>query len=127
LAYSSTESGNPEIYVRPFPETGSAKWQVSTAGGTQPQWARSGRELIYLNGKNEMVSAAIRPGATFSVGEQRVLFSAGAFALGGGIHSYAVSPDDRRFVMLREGEAVQQSELIVAENWLQELKAKAGR
>ncbi|HEY7637705.1 MAG TPA: protein kinase [Gemmatimonadales bacterium] len=127
LAYSSTESGNPEIYVRPFPETGSAKWQVSTAGGTQPQWARSGRELFYINGKNEMVSAAIRPGATFSVGEQRVLFSAGAFALGGGIHSYAVSPDDRRFVMLREGEAVQQSELIVAENWLQELKAKAGR
>jgi Tol biopolymer transport system component len=127
LAYSSTESGNPEIYVRPFPETGSAKWQVSTAGGSQPQWSRSGRELFYINGKNEMVSAAIRPGAAFSVGEQRVLFSTGGFAPGGGIHSYAVSPDDRRFVMLREGEATQQSELVLAENWLQELKARAPR
>jgi eukaryotic-like serine/threonine-protein kinase len=127
LAYSSTESGNPEIYVRPFPETGTAKWQVSTAGGSQPQWARSGRELFYINGKNQMVSAAIRPGAAFSVGEQRVLFSTSAFAAGGGVHSYAVSPDDRRFVMLREGEAVQQSELVLAQNWLQELKARAPR
>ncbi len=124
LAYSSTESGNPEIYVRPFPETGSAKWQVSTAGGSQPQWAGSGRELFYINGKNEMVSAAIRPGTAFSVGEQRVLFSTGGFTQGGGIHSYAVSPDDRRFVMLREGEATQQSELVLAEHWLQELKAR---
>jgi Tol biopolymer transport system component len=125
LAYSSTESGNPEIYVRPFPETGSAKWQVSTAGGTQPQWARSGRELFYINGKNEMVSASVRPGTAFAVGEQHILFSTAAFAGGGGVHSYAVSPYDRRFVMLREGETVQQSELVLAENWLQELKSKA--
>jgi len=56
-----------------------------------------------------------------------VLFSTSAFAAGGGVHSYAVSPDDRRFVMLREGEAVQQSELVLAQNWLQELKARAAR
>ena len=126
LAYSSTESGNPEVYVRPFPETGSAKWQVSTAGGSQPRWAGSGRELFYINGKNEMVSATIRPGAAFSVQEQRVLFSTGAFTPGGGVHSYAVSPDDRRFVMLREGDAVQQSELVLAEHWLDELRARTG-
>jgi serine/threonine-protein kinase len=73
LAYQSNESGTFEVYVRPFPETGSAKWQVSTAGGNEPKWANSGRELFYINGKSEMVSAAVRPGATFSVGEQRIL------------------------------------------------------
>ena len=99
---------------------------MSTAGGSQPQWAGSGRELFYINGKNEMVSATIRPGAAFSVQEQRVLFSAGAFTPGGGVHSYVVSPDDRRFVMLREGDAVQQSELVFAEHWLDELRARAG-
>ncbi len=124
LAYTSTESGNPEVYVRPFPETGTAKWQVSTAGGNEPQWARSGRELFYINGKNEMVSAEVRPGAAFSVGEQRVLFSAAPFAGGGGIHSYSVSPDDRRFVMMREAEAAQQSELVFAEHWIQGLMAR---
>ena len=36
-----------------------------------------------------------------------------------------MSPDDKRFLMVREGEASQQSELIVAENWLQQLKGHA--
>ena len=36
----------------------------------------TGRELFYINGKSEMVSAEIPAGATFSVGKQRTLFSA---------------------------------------------------
>ncbi len=127
LAYASNESGSFEIYVRPFPETGTAKWQVSTAGGAEPKWSATGRELFYINGKSDMVSAQVRPGAAFSVGEQRVLFSTAPFAAGGGIHSYGVSPDDRRFVVMREGEATQQSELVVAENWLQETMGKAAK
>jgi hypothetical protein len=59
-----------------FPETSSAKWQVSTAGGSQPVWSKSGRQLYYLSGKNELVAADIRPGATFAVGEQRALWGA---------------------------------------------------
>src|SRR5262249_977194 len=47
LAYQSNESGRNEIYVRPFPNVTAAKWLVSTAGGNQPLWARSGRELFY--------------------------------------------------------------------------------
>jgi serine/threonine-protein kinase len=125
LAYGSNESGATEVYVRPFPETATAKWQVSTAGGSEPAWARSGRELFYINGKSDLVSAEIRPGAAFSVGQQRVLFSVAPFVRAGSIHSYAVSPDDRRFVIVREGEASQQSELILAEHWLQELKARS--
>ncbi|MGH7512389.1 MAG: protein kinase domain-containing protein, partial [Gemmatimonadales bacterium] len=125
LAYGSDESGTMEIYVRPFPETATAKWQVSTAGGTEPTWANSGHELFYINGRSEMVSAEIRPGAAFSVGEQHSLFSMGPFVRSGSIHSYALSPDDKRFVMIREGDASQQGELVLAEHWLQELKAKA--
>ena len=72
-----------------------------------------------------MVSADIRPGAAFSVGEQHVLFSMAPFVRAGAIHSYAVAPDDRRFLMVREGDASQQGELVLAEHWLQELKARA--
>jgi eukaryotic-like serine/threonine-protein kinase len=124
LAYSSNESGVAEIYVRPFPQTATAKWQVSTAGGREPAWARSGRELFYLNGKAEMVSAEVQTGATFSVGKQRVLFPASEFARPGPVPSFSVSLDDKRFLMVREGEASQQSELIVAEHWLEELRGK---
>jgi hypothetical protein len=114
-----------EVYVRPFPETATAKWQVSTAGGAEPVWANSGRELFYINGKSELVSAEIRAGAAFSVGEQHVLFSMAPFVRFGSYPSYAVAPDDRRFLMVREGDASQQGELVVAEHWLQELKARA--
>ena len=124
LAYNSNESGVPEVYVRPFPETATAKWQVSTAGGREPAWARSGRELFYLNGRAEMVAAEVQTGTTFSVGKQRVLFPASDFARPGPVPSFWVSPDDKRFLMVREGEASQQSELIVAENWLEGLKGK---
>ena len=33
LAYASNESGTFEIFVRPFPDAQSARWQVSTGGG----------------------------------------------------------------------------------------------
>jgi Tol biopolymer transport system component len=124
LAYSSTESGTAEIYVRPFPEVASARWQVSTSGGSEPLWAHSGRELFYLNGHREMVSADIRPGADFVVGQQRILFPAVAYSGGGTYPNYDVTPDDRRFVMVRGVTAAGESELILVENWFEELKGR---
>jgi Tol biopolymer transport system component len=124
LAYSSTESGTAEVYVRPFPETSTAKWQVSTSGGGQPLWAASGRELFYINGKRELVAAEIKPGASFVVGEQRALFSTAPYTVGAGIHSYAVTADGRRFMMTQEGEPLQESELVVAQGWLQQNMGK---
>ena len=97
---------------------------MSTAGGTEPAWSSTGRELLYINGKTDMVSAEIPPGATFSVGRQRTLFSVAQLSRGGPVHSFSLSPDDKRFLMVREGETAQQSELILAENGLQELTGR---
>ena len=127
LAYASTESGTAEVYVRPFPETASAKWQVSTQGGAEPSWSSTGRELLYINGKGDMVSAEIPAGPTFSVGKQRTLFPMGQFAGNGPVHSYSLSPDNKRFVVLREGEAGQPGELVVAENWTRQLMGAGGK
>ncbi|CAN5836128.1 hypothetical protein BH24GEM1_BH24GEM1_30050 [soil metagenome] len=127
LAYASNESGTAEVYVRPFPETGTAKWQVSTAGGRQPLWARSGRELFYVNNRTELVVAQLQPGAAFAVGEQRVLFSTAQYAAGSGVHGYAVTPDDQRFLVTWEDEALQESELVVAQHWLAGLKGRLGQ
>jgi eukaryotic-like serine/threonine-protein kinase len=125
LAYSSDESGTAEVYLRPFPLTSSAKWQVSTAGGSEPAWADNGKELLYINGKSEMISAEITPGATLTVGKQRFLFSVAPFYRPGPIPSYSMSPDGTRFLMVREGDASQLSELILAENWGQQLRTRA--
>jgi eukaryotic-like serine/threonine-protein kinase len=126
LAYASNKSGRNEVYVRPFPETASAKWQVSIAGGTEPAWSGTGRELLYINGNSEMVSAQIPSGATFSVGRQRAPFSVAQFSLPGPVPSFSLSPDGKRFLMIREGEASQPSEVIFAEHWVDELRAHAG-
>jgi Tol biopolymer transport system component len=45
IAYTSDESGNTEVYVRPF--SGDGKWQVSTGGGFNPIWSPMGRRLFY--------------------------------------------------------------------------------
>ena len=61
-------------------------------------------------------------GAAISVGEQRTLFSMSSYVRSGGIHSYDVTPDDKRFIVIREGDPTQQSELVIAEHWLDGLR-----
>jgi serine/threonine-protein kinase len=127
LAYTSTESGSPEVYVRPFPEAASAKWQVSTAGGRDPVWSHSGRELFYrtTGARDELMSVAVRPGATFSFEQPRAMFSTTAYVLTGSVASFDVSPDDKRFLLLRETAANDRNELIVVQHWTEELKRRA--
>jgi hypothetical protein len=80
--------------------------------------------LFYLNGRREMVSAEIRTSPDFVVDQQRVLFPAASYSSGGVFPLYDVTPDDRRFVMVRGVTAAGESELILAENWLEELEAR---
>ena len=55
LAYESSQSGRPEIFVTPFPESTpvanatSPKWQVSVQGGSRPRWAGDGHGLFYVS------------------------------------------------------------------------------
>lgn len=128
LAYVSEESGRHEVYVRPFPNTGEAKWQVSSNGGTEPVWARSGRELFFRSARNELASVPVLRRETFEIGEQRVLFSTTPFLADPYSQVYDVTPDGQRFVMIRQARATgAQEELIVVENFFEELKTKVKR
>jgi Tol biopolymer transport system component len=124
LAYSSDESGTFEAYVRPFPNAAAARWQVSTAGGSAPLWSHSGKELFFRNNNGDLVSAAVVTIPTFTVGEQKVLFSLTPFTVAGPIQLYAVAPDDKRFLMMRETSAGESGLLVVSEHWFEELKAR---
>ena len=53
LAYVSTETGNNEVYVRPWPDTESGKWQVSIGGGTAPLWSKTTNEIFYYNARQQ--------------------------------------------------------------------------
>ena len=125
LAYASDESGTSEIFVRPFPDVATARWQVSTSGGSAPLWSHSGKELFFRNGHNDLQVAAVSESPTFTVGAQKTLFSLSPFTFGGPVQQYAIAPDDKRFLMLRETTAGEIGTLIVSEHWFEELKARA--
>jgi serine/threonine-protein kinase len=124
LAYSSDESGTAEVYVRPFPDAATARWQVSSSGGTNPVWSRDSRELFYTSGHGEMASVPIKPGPTFNPGEPRPLFPVGPFTVNGNAGVFDVSPDGKRFLMIRPVAGLGETELVVVQNWFQELKQR---
>lgn len=106
--------------MRPFPNTQSGKWQVSAAGGVEPHWSHSGRELFYVSLASSLTAVEVIPGPTFVTGGHRELFPVTAY--NGGIGSWDLTPDDKRFVMIRGGSGGSvSSELVVVENLLAEL------
>ena len=125
LAYSSNETGRDEVYVVPFPNAGSAKWMVSTRGGTEPLWSHRGNELFYRDGAGNMVSAEVKTSPTFSLGATAVLFPASLYAAYDLHRQYDISKDDSRFIMIRQIGATSTEQLVVVDNWFEELKAKA--
>jgi serine/threonine protein kinase/Tol biopolymer transport system component len=60
LAYSSTESGQMQIYVIPFLK-GEGKWQVSRESGVSPQWSRDGKTLYYFATNSSFVTVPVTP------------------------------------------------------------------
>jgi len=129
LAYVSNESGTAEVYVRPFPNTANGRWQISTQGGQEPVWAHSGKELFYRAGRggNAQMVMDVTAGTTFVTGARRVLFPLTRYHLNLTHQQYAISPDDRRFIMIRATESEQSDNLIAVENFFEVLKARAPR
>ena len=133
LAYHSYESGESQVYVRPYPNVDAARWQVSNAGGSRAAWSRNGRELFYLNREGMLTSVAILPAAAgeFSAGlPKQILKTAyvlGRTTLGLDVRGYDVSPDGQRFLMMKETEQqerVQPPRLAVILNWAGELNSR---
>ena len=121
LAYTSNRTGRFEIYVSPFPNVGHSQWQVSTEGGTDPLWARNGRELFYKNDQEQLVVAEYQAEPTFRLVSERPLFSVSEYQFWPVNHSFAVSADDRRFLMVRRfGSSSRQ--LYLTFNFFEELK-----
>jgi len=125
LAYTSDESGDNEVYVRPYPDVDSGgRWQVSVGGGRQPLWARNGQELFYRNG-DAVVAVAVETDPNFAVGNPVVLFEGPYFGAGGG-RSYDVSPDGQQFLMIKPvQDSTTAPQIVIVENWFTELNRLA--
>jgi Tol biopolymer transport system component len=125
LAYFSNESSRPEVYVIPFapgfdkPVTG--KWQISTAGGSQPRWRGDGKELFYVAADGRLMAAEVKStGTTFDRGAPQALFDLHDVRTpGNNVWRYVASADGKRFLVTTSpGVGVEQSPLTVVVNWL---------
>lgn len=122
VAYSSNESGQFEVYVRPFPE-GGRKVTVSSNGGTQVRWSRDGKELFYVEGAT-LVAVSVSSGPAFSAGSVARLFE--HLSLTGSYYpQYDVSADGRRFILAESaglGSEAPQPSIRVVMNWYEEFR-----
>ncbi len=129
MAYGSNESGQMEIYVRPFPNVNKGRWQVSTSGGNNPLWSPGGRELFYLT-VDSVMTVAVEIEPTFKPGKPQALFQRTYIPSGWDIH-----PDGKRFLMVNvtqktpdestgESTAEPPRKINIVLNWLEELKQR---
>jgi hypothetical protein len=123
LAYSSSETGRGEVYVRPYPLT-SDRMQISRDGGRLPLWSAHSNELFYLNADTLMAtSVTTRDGFDWST--PRALFARADLAALE--YPFSVSADGRRFLYPATNPDSFAREIHVVLNWFEELKAREKR
>ncbi len=125
LAYVSNVSGRREVYVAPFPDI---TWRrlISRDGGSEPRWARSGRELFYKS-NNQLMAVPVTPGPGLGVGTPQPLFPVTGYTSARNRQQYDVAPDGRRFLMIRDRDGGAQGTTVFVENWFDELRRKLER
>jgi serine/threonine-protein kinase len=136
IAYTSNESGQSQIYVRPFP-SGTGRWQISDSPGGYPRWSRDGRELFYRSDGGIMVAAIEPTGAGLRTGKPQLLFKgnfrggAAGLSLASNVFAdYDVAPDGRSFVMFPSGAGDHGDRaglVTLVTNWFDELKRVSAR
>ena len=103
LAYGADDSGQTEIYVRPYPDVSKGRWMVSTGGGHQPLWSRDGRELFYLSPENRLIRVGVDRGASWSATTPGMVLEEEFVPASVGIgRQYDVSLDGKQFLVVRD-------------------------
>jgi serine/threonine-protein kinase len=134
MAYTSDESGQTQVYVRPFPDVNSGgRLQISTSGGDSPLWSPDGRELYYRSGDTVM-AVSLKSDPAFSAEAPRLLFRGSYVSyrftfMDPELNPWDISPDGKRFLMMKESgpdapAAAGLRRINVVLNWTEELKQR---
>jgi eukaryotic-like serine/threonine-protein kinase len=121
IAFLSTESGKPEVYVQAFdllpsPHLEGARSQVSTGGAWLVRWRPDGQELFYAGVDNRLYAVRVRKG--FQLDEPTALYRIPGIAQYGTTSDFRfdVSKDGQRFIMSTSG-TVSAAPFTVVQNW----------
>lgn len=128
LVYRSDQSGEMEVYLRPYPGPGPTV-PVSIGGGTSVTWSLDGSELIYRLDDRMMAVSIEAVGETVRIGRPTELFRGRYVAAAvGGSRQYHVAPDGR-FLMLKDVATqgpgdVLPPQVVLIQNWFEELRER---
>ncbi len=129
LAYVSNESGQSEVYVRPFPNSEDGKWQISTDGGAEPVWSADGRSLYYRSRDFQSIMVAAMSRGPNAVTRRTLVRLPGEnnFEANPRNRLYDVAPDGRFVMIRRAGTGDISGDLVIVQNFFEELKEKVER
>jgi serine/threonine-protein kinase len=124
IAYQSNEGQRFEVYVRPFPNVDAgARVQVSTQGGAEPLWSKSGTTLFYRSLTGGVEAATVTEGATtFGVKDRRSVLPPADYLTDISHASYDLWPDGNGFLMVKPVGGETRPTLVY--NWERELREK---
>jgi Tol biopolymer transport system component len=98
LAYASSDLGELEVFVQPFPPDG-RRWRISSAGGRQPMWRADSRELFFVSDQRRFYAVSLPdPPQSFDTAVPRPLFEMRANVYNTR-NSYVPSQDGQRFLV----------------------------
>jgi Tol biopolymer transport system component len=113
LAYFSDETGQPEVYVVPFPGPG-GKYQISQSGGWLVRWDKKG-DLFFLTTGNQLTKAELNLSAqSLQVKSLRPLFQMNLADTPAPL--FDVSADGQRFLAVTPARA-ESSSISLLLNW----------
>ena len=128
IAYTSDETGQLEVFVRPFPDVAGGKWQVSLGGGFSPLWANNGSELFYVGARTGIRMMAARldlRASSLAVTGREALFPISDQYVDQNYTAFDTDLDDQRFLMLSFG-AGEEGNLVWVRNWVTEWQRRVG-
>jgi serine/threonine-protein kinase len=125
IAYFSNQSGQPEVYVRPYPIS-VGMWQISTGGGVYPIWSRTRSELFYITPNQQiMVASYTAAGGSFTANKAEAWWS-GRILPRPRDQPYALHPDGNRFaVSIASDATTKQDHIVFVSNFFDELRRLA--
>ncbi len=128
LAYEAEtlpDSGQLDVFVRPFPDVDRGLWQVSTDGGVYPVWSPTGGELFYQRPDGTVVATRVEATAGTWRHDSPVDLFHGLYFRGDGslAREYDVAPDGGHFLMLKPTRAAATGppRFVVVQHWAGEL------
>jgi Tol biopolymer transport system component len=120
MAFTSEQSGRPDVYVRPFPRAG-RQWTISASGGQAPRWRGDGKELFFVAADGKLMAVPVKAtAAAFETGSTVALFDADLVEED--FFMYDVTADGQHFLITTDGFGVSSPPLNVVVNWNSMLK-----